>query len=416
MFGTLAVILLLLWLAMHGNEPELSTQYGRRRGNGAADSVNGTAVLANLFEQAGHRVTSITKLSDRLEKFDTIVWAPDRFEPPSAEVRQFLDSWLAGNTHRTLVYIGRDYDAAPQYWETMLAGVDEREYDEYVRRHAQAQSRFAARRAALPHDEPAEWFRLLSTLPARKIPDLDGLWAEGVNASATDITLAARLDIPEPNDDIALDTVFPGSIANAEVDILLQSENDILAHRYRVPAWQESQVIVVANGSFTLNMGLVNKEHRKLAAALVAECGGPGSVAFLESGPEEVPIERLRTSNHSDHALRIFMIWPISFIFIHFVALGIIYCVARSPIFGRARTLPAESRSDFGQHVAALGSLLQRTRDQFFAESRIRQYQTHSKRKSGQTHRLPAGSPPVKTIATNEAAASQTAMESKPTS
>jgi hypothetical protein len=37
--------------------------------------------------------------------------------------------------------------------------------------------------------------------------------------------------------------------------------------------------------------------------------------------------------------------------------------------------------------VAALGELFQKTKDTFFAESRIRQYQSHAKRTSGQAHR-----------------------------
>jgi hypothetical protein len=389
----IGVVLLVVYLGSGGKKGELPTKYGQRRGTGASDSVNGTAVLAEFFEQQDHRVNAATHLSRRLDLYKTIVWAPDDFGPPSLEARQFLDAWLTASSGRTLVYIGRDYDAATDYWKRMLAQVDDEQHDEYQRRLAHVQSEFAARRAAFPQHEPCEWFTMENSHPTRKIPDLDGPWAHGVDAAKTDIVLAGRLDVPEGNE-TSTATAIPPSTGSGEitgqVDVLLQSENDILAHRFKLPHWSNSQVIVIANGSFTLNMGLVNKEHRKLAAKLVAECGSPGRVAFLESGPKGISVDKGDAPEANNFAFRIFMIWPVSLIFIHFAALGIAYCISVFPIFGRARALPAEGRSDFGQHIAALGELFQKTKDTFFAESRIRQYQTLAKRTSGQAHRTAA--------------------------
>jgi hypothetical protein len=398
-FGILALVLMLVYFASARNRGELSTKYGQRRGSGAVDSVNGTAVLAELFEQAGHRVTTATQLSNRLDNCSTIVWTPDSFGPPSEEARQFLDKWLAASSGRTLVYIGRDYDAASDYWQHMLAQADDDQHNEYLRRLAHAQSEFATQRSEFPEQKPCEWFTMESGHPTRRIPDLDGPWAEGVDASQTDIVLAGRLDIPEPGEFVgnALNVPLATETDN-QVQILLQSENDILAHRFQQGQWSSSKVIVVANGSFTLNMGLVNKEHRKLAAKLVAECGPAARMAFLESGPQGVYVDKGVKQDQGNHALRIFGVWPVSFIFIHFAALGIAYCIAAFPVFGRPQTLPGENRSDFGQHIAALGELLRKTKDASFAESRIRQYQTHAKRTSGQSHRPAAAAPLTATI------------------
>src|SRR5688500_2241973 len=60
---------------------ELDSTYGRRRGAPGAESVNGTAVLAGMFELAGHRVVTWRRLSPKLEQFQTIVWVPDNFAP-----------------------------------------------------------------------------------------------------------------------------------------------------------------------------------------------------------------------------------------------------------------------------------------------------------------------------------------------
>ena len=64
-----------VWLAGRRNE-SLSTTYGRRRGSEAGKSVNGTAVLAELFRRGGHRVTTFGRLSPKLEEADAIVWIP----------------------------------------------------------------------------------------------------------------------------------------------------------------------------------------------------------------------------------------------------------------------------------------------------------------------------------------------------
>ena len=77
-----------------------------------AKSVNGTAVLSGMFLQAGHKVSSWHRLSPKLEKDDVIIWAPDAFGDPGKEQREWLENWLSAEDGRTLVYIGRDYDAA----------------------------------------------------------------------------------------------------------------------------------------------------------------------------------------------------------------------------------------------------------------------------------------------------------------
>ena len=52
-----------------------------------------------------------------------IAWSgsPDDFQPPSPDVAVWFESWLATRPHRTLIYVGRDFDAAPWYWRKMEA-------------------------------------------------------------------------------------------------------------------------------------------------------------------------------------------------------------------------------------------------------------------------------------------------------
>ena len=115
-----------------------------------------TSVLADMFREAGCRPVTVSYLSSRLEQYDVVVWAPDDFALPSEEVRTFLEEWLTAQPDRTLVYIGRDYQAACDYWEeTRALAPPELQY-EFLRRAARARSktRRVVRPACTPTSDP----------------------------------------------------------------------------------------------------------------------------------------------------------------------------------------------------------------------------------------------------------------------
>jgi hypothetical protein len=375
--GCVGVMFLYYW---YSPAHDINDTYGKRRGYKAVDSVNGTAVLASMFEASGRSVNSISEIGPRVERYDTIVWVPNRFTVPGDNVQQFLENWLANKPNRTLIYIGRDHDSSPEYWQRVMAQVPPEDREEYERRWANAQARVHAQQTAIPHQQRCDWFIVQGNEPRRRIDSLDGPWAEEIDTAKTEIDLGGRLDIPPSS---------TGQQANAygsRVDILLQSENDILAHAYTPNSWNKSKVIVVANGSFTLNMPLVNKEHRKLAGRLIAETSAGSDVAFLESGPQDPVVRKVNDGAGGNHALHLFTIWPISFIVVHLAALGLAYSIYRFPMFGRPQRLPPEQRADFGQHVTALGELLRRTGNVANAEQRIAHYQQQARRSSGKSH------------------------------
>jgi hypothetical protein len=331
----------------------LPTAYGER----GTKSVAGTGVLGAMFQQAGHRVTSWRYLSPRLREADTIVWAPDRFAPPEPKTIAWLDEWLdAGD--RTLIYIGRDFSAAVAYWETVLPGATGILQPAVQSELAMAKSEFAAERQPLvARPRRCEWFTVVGSKSGGKITRLDGPWAAGIDAGKAEIELPGRV-IPQPG-----------------AEVLLASGKDVIASRY-VPFQNNTrQRIVIANGSFLLNAPLVNHEHRKLAAKLIASTGAPGDVVFLESGPNEPKILDEDPAAETPTGLEVFFVWPLNFILLHLALLGIVFAFARAPIFGIPRRLPAPTLSDFARHVSALGELLHGTRDREYAVSRIQHYQ-----------------------------------------
>jgi len=356
---------LFLFLLLAGCSRDLDTVYGQRQGPGASASVNGTAVLGEMFEQAGHRVFSWPSLSPRLSKrADCIVWFPDDFTPPSKEVRKWLEHWLKEEPNRTLICVGRDFDAAPWYWKHVLPDAPQEQRALVQAELSSAEDYFSFKRRYLPKSDDCKWFAIDKSPPLRQVKTLkgDASWLDGIDGSKTDIELRSRLT---PSID-------------PDGEVLLRSGDDVLVSRN---PRDESQLIVVANGSFLLNLPLVNHEHRKLASKLIGAIGPPGkTVVFLESGPGGPPIHSKDPAATTATGLEIFNVWPTNWILLHLAAVGVLFCFSRWPIFGRPKTCETANDSDFGRHVDALADLLRRSRDRKHAMERIINYRQRAER------------------------------------
>ncbi|NLE39799.1 MAG: hypothetical protein GX621_17405 [Pirellulaceae bacterium] len=351
------VALAAVCLILAGCRQPLEDAYGQRRGVGVEKSVNGTRVLGEMFEKAGHTVFSWRRLSPRLrQRADCIVWFPDDFETPSDEVRFWLEHWLDEEPGRTLIYVGRDFDAATWYWEKIAPQVAAGDRANHRRCLVDARLLFDVRRSGRPAEQQCDWFGDKRGPFKRDARTLAGEadWIDGIDASKLEIELHGRL-LPGPN-----------------AQVLLESEGDALITSQEVG---DGRLIVVANGSFLLNLPLVNHEHRKLAARLIDEVGPPRqTVVFLESDAGGPLISDEDPSATMPIGLAIFNTWPTNWILLHFVVVGILFCCWRFPIFGP--TLPPEppGLSDFGKHLDAVGELLKQSRDASYANERVRQY------------------------------------------
>lgn len=402
-----AIALAIMCVSIGCAPAQVKTTYGKRRGSDGGPSVNGTAVLAGMFEEAGHRVNSWPRLSPKLEECQTIVWFPDDFKPPTVEQRDFLEWWLFNESGRTLIYVGRDYDASPTYWQQVLQAAPPEQRMEVMRREATARASHDAARNRIPDADLAEWFTVHRNEPFRNVKTLKGPWSENVDATQVDIELAGRLELPGESDiDAWVDRADNYWDGRPEFTPLLESESDTIVYQINYEEWDDSKIIVVNNGSFLLNLPLVNHEHRKLAGHLVSDCA-PGRVVFLESGWGGPTVYDVEPSTNIPTGFEVFTVWPLGFIVMHLSVLGILCCIAIFPIFGRPKIAPASNsseivftsdvegsgdaasvvRADFGKHIDALGELLELTEDRQYARDRVTYYHDHVRRDSGASHR-----------------------------
>jgi hypothetical protein len=334
-------------------------------------------VLADMFERAGHKVTSWRRLSPRLQqRADCIVWFPDDFQPPPPKVRKWLEDWLEARSDRTLIYVGRDFDAASWYWREIAPGAPADQAAEIRMRKLTAEADFQSQRLKIPASEDCEWFTVRGASQPREVRTLEGdpRWVKGIDPKKLRIELNGRID------------------ESSYGEALLASEGDLLVGAESIG---DSRLIVVTNGSFLLNLPLVNHEHRKLAGRLIDQIGPPSKqVVFLESTAGGPPIADKDPAATMPTGLEIFHIWPTSWILLHMAVVGILLCFSRYPIFGLARDPGVEIAPDFGKHVEALGELLRRSRDTAYAVSRLVHYRQTSGEATGATASSAASSTP----------------------
>ncbi|HEV3024016.1 MAG TPA: hypothetical protein VGX76_16185, partial [Pirellulales bacterium] len=234
--STLSLACALLLAAGGCADPELDTLYGRQRLPLGWASVNGTDVLAEMFAEARHEVTSRrTLITSDMQSVDAIVWFPDDFHAPDEGICRWLDRWLAARAGRTLICVGRDFDAAPLYWRTMAPKVAPQQQPAYRARAAEAAAH--AYHSYKDDDEQLEcdWFKIKSD-DKREAEKLGGPWSKDIQSSKTQIELGAKL------------------ASTAVRRRLLTAADDVLVARRQLSGGNQSQLILIANGSFLLNL------------------------------------------------------------------------------------------------------------------------------------------------------------------
>lgn len=351
--GGLSAMLLLLALPSDGVRAVESVD-GAYAGRHAG--VNGIAVLYRMFEDAGWACMTWKRLSPKLQECQAIVWTPREYRLPDDQQLAWMDAWLRGRPGRTLVFVGRDYDALSDYWRQVEPLVPPAQRPQIAERRRQAEA-YATRirMTALPISQCAWLTYVRDSRPARTVSSLGdrGGWRKYLQ-TGSGVAIRLRSELAPPS--------FGG---RAEL-LLAAAGGEVIA--YRVPRGQ-GQILVINNGSFLLNLGLVNHEHQKLAAALIADCGPPAKIAFLNRSSE---IFEREPANRPPSGLSLFTAWPLGLILGHAVLAGVVACFMILPIFGRPRVERDTLASDFGQHVDALGALLARSGDRPFARERLR--------------------------------------------
>ena len=375
----LCVVALLLLPAGCNRGPDFT--YGK-----AADkSVNGLSVFAELLRQRGHVVTQKSRITKRLDRFDTIVWAPDNTDNPPEDAVAWLEKWLVdGPSSRRLIYIGRDYDGKLPFYRSMVqfAPPQDRETWQRALNEQLTDRRDNSLFNNINTNQNAAWWYEEETDLDLDSTKLAGPWAQGINPQSIELPCDTSL---KPMSDYNYEDAMPEYEfqepenpydyyydENADLTLrdqqlttsnLLTVDGKPFAFEVKRKRGGGGKLIVISNGSFLLNFPLANPECRKLASKVADEISG--DVVFLESG--------WRWPSVGGEANDPKMQWswiaqpPMNFIVPHFLFWGVLYCFAFYPNFGRPRRVQFHPPKAFRSHVKAVAAILGRSKETSWA-------------------------------------------------
>ncbi|MCU0710810.1 MAG: hypothetical protein MUC43_02040 [Pirellula sp.] len=135
------------------------------------------------------------------------------------------------------------------------------------------------------------------------------------------------------------------------------------------PRWNGSRIVLIANASLVSNLSLTYDGNRMIAKRLIGTFS-PGRVGFLSQ--QQDPI--VSDGESGATGLASLLTAPVNLLAAHLVFLGLIALFYLWPIFGRPAELPTPSTQSFSLHINALGSLLHKTGDEFYARTTIADY------------------------------------------
>jgi hypothetical protein len=308
------------------------------------------------LESRNYRVINERVITPRIDDVEVIIWFPDRWEAPGEQVIERFERWLSTGDNRTLIYVGRDYDATSDYWQHLLASSQGRERELILRESLRADVR--NREPAFSSQQDCKWFAT-------------NLWPQSQSGPGNVVSL-------ESSGKVAGEVVWnryhlvPKQKTRYVETLFETPQGDPFA--FALTSARGNRLIVVNNGSCLLNFGFVLPQRRLVAEKLLLELPRRSEqvqVMLLESGPEDPPIRESRTVEQQ-------LPWiaepPLKYIVPQLVLLGVLYCFVIFPMLGRPRRLIEEPTSRFGRHLEAIGRMWSQTGEIAEAKKTIERY------------------------------------------
>ncbi|MCU0719228.1 MAG: hypothetical protein MUC83_05965 [Pirellula sp.] len=173
---------------------------------------------------------------------------------------------------------------------------------------------------------------------------------------------------PQTNSSDLEDELGTEDIATYEVVLSGPNQSPLISIVSK-PSWNGSRIVLLANASLVSNLSLTHDGNRMIAANLISTFS-PGRVGFLSQSQDPIVLD----GDNGSNGLASLLTKPVNLLAAHLVFLGLVALLYLWPIFGRPAELPTPSTQSFSLHINALGSLLKKTGDEFYARTTIADY------------------------------------------
>lgn len=421
--GGFALLWLVLFAVGCSSRTPLS-RYGESEGAEARLSPDANSVFRRLCEEQNRSTMRLGNLSPRAaERLDTILWSPRTFDHHDEKTLTWMRDWLRrGN--KTLVYVGRDYSAYADYWSECArehwskpeSSTDRESGAVCFEIAASAQASLSAMRYAHRDKQLLPWCLVDNTKQRTEVVNsFRGEWAADMKDQEHRVVVRgslaplATVDLQSLEKDLeaivktnnaattnttATPPFFGGrrltgteedesnlrrikeyrtdELLDDDPQLWLQSSGGIpLLSSVGAEPGSNSRVILVSTPSLIANYNLTFSGNLKVARRLI-DTLPPGKIGFLSTEGEPRVLQDGETEQQK--GFEMLTMWPINIITLHAAFLGLLVLVALFPIFGRPKLLPVATSQDFSDHIDALGALLFKSGDRFYALSTIADY------------------------------------------
>ena len=405
---TLLIGLCVLCFAGCGIDSIDDDGFGKVRSTGGYGAIDGISGFVHVLKSRGLNVRQSSRISPQIERYDTIIWAPNRIFPPSDAAIERLERWIDnGRGGRQVIFIGPGFRSRQLLDKKQIELADNENLERAVRRYQEKviKGRFRPGNHywyGSGDGESCDWFEM-TKIENEPIKNISGPWADGESADElelysgiydfeipTDIQPAPASETKDNDDDenyVGNDDYYDGRaivlLAGDDHNLVYripQKSNYYNYYQYDYDEKDESGVYIVANGSFLQNYGLVNPGNQKFTNKIADLCSG--EVLVLQSGPQRIEVTESLSPEKNGWE------WlskrPLRDIVPFFLLLATFTFFVVFPIHGRPKRIRLHPEKTFADHIRATGQLLKASKGRDWAKKVMQKHlDGSSDKKSG---------------------------------
>ena len=189
---TLLIGLCVLCFAGCGIDSIDDDGFGRVRSTGGYGAIDGISGFVHVLKSRGLNVRQSSRISPQIERYDTIIWAPNRIFPPSDAAIERLERWIDnGRGGRQVIFIGPGFRSRQLLDKKQIELADNENLERAVRRYQEKviKGRFRPGNHywyGSGDGESCDWYEL-TQIENERIKNISGPWAEGESADELEL-------------------------------------------------------------------------------------------------------------------------------------------------------------------------------------------------------------------------------------
>ncbi len=394
---TVSLMLCLLLICVAGCEIDDIDDdgFGRIRSNSGYGAIDGISGFVHMLKSRGWNVRQSSRISPQIERYNTIIWAPNRDLPPSDAAIERLERWVKdGSGDRRVVFIGPGFRSRKLLDKKQIELADDENLERAVRRYQEKQIQGRFKPGSYfwyggGDGKDCDWYEL-TEIESEPVENVSGPWAVGIPTDELELYCGIYdFKIPadlrplvdsRKNDDIDDENYIDNAgVYGDRAEVLLKGDGHNLVYRIPIePNYNqyynfdyddndvdESGVYIVANGSFLQNFGLISPGNQELANKIADVC--VGDILVLQSGPQ--PIEVTESLAPEKNGWEWLSKRPLRDIVPFFLLLATFTFFVVFPIHGRPKRIQLHPKKTFADHIRATGQLLKASRGRDWAKN-----------------------------------------------